>query len=209
MEYSKQKAWAIIFVLFSVGFLMGAATRIDLTYQVLGILPTGNGGTGSNNLGTGVTRAASGALSASELSGDCTTSGSNVITCQKDNGTTVPTNSAADQFLGTTAAATGSWISVPNCPSGALQYATATHTYSCGTVLTGTFADNETPSGTINGSNVTFTLAHTPSPAASLNCFENGVQQRAGGADFTLATATMTYGTAPPTGTTLICNYRY
>jgi len=30
------------------------------------------------------------------------------------------------------------------------------------------FADNETPAGTINGSNVTFTLAHTPNPPGSL-----------------------------------------
>lgn len=71
------------------------------------------------------------------------------------------------------------------------------------------FADAEVPSGTINGSNVTFTLAHTPNPALSLNCFENGVQQRAAGADYTLATATITYGAAPLTGTTLVCFYRY
>jgi hypothetical protein len=71
------------------------------------------------------------------------------------------------------------------------------------------FADNEVPSGTINGANVTFTLAHTPNPALSLTCFENGVDQRAAGADFTLATATITYGVAPPTGYTINCNYRY
>lgn len=71
------------------------------------------------------------------------------------------------------------------------------------------FADNEVPSGSINGVNATFTLAHTPSPALSLTCFENGVDQRAAGADFTLATATITYGVAPPTGYTLNCNYRW
>jgi len=206
---TKTKAWAIIFVLFSVGALLGAATQINLTSQVSGILPIGNGGTGSASVGTGLARVASGVFSSAELSGDCTTSGSNAITCQKDNGTTIPVNSAADQVLLTTASATGSWASVTNCPAGALQYATATHTFACGTVLTGTFADQEVPSGTINSANVTFTLAHTPSPAASLTCFENGVAQRAAGADFTLATATLTYVVAPPTGSTLVCNYRF
>lgn len=205
----RKTAWLIIFGLFLAGISLGAITQINLTTQVFGILPIANGGTNSANVGTGVTRVASGAFSASELSGDCTTSGSNAVTCQKDNGTTIPVNSAADQVLGTSASATGVWMSIPNCTAGALQYATSTHTWSCGTVLTGTFADAEVPSGTINGSTTVFTLAHTPSPAASLTCFENGVEQRAGGSDFTLATATITYGVAPPTGTTLICNYRF
>lgn len=204
-----RKAWLIIVALFCFGVLMGAVTQISLTTQVAGILPIGNGGTGSATLGTGVVRGASGTLSAAEFSGDCTTSGSNAITCQKDNGTTIPTNAAADTFLGTTASATGAWIAMPNCPSGAIQYTVASHTFACGTVLTGNFADNEIPTGTINGVTTAFTLAHTPSPALSLNCFENGVQQRAAGADFTLATATITFGVAPPTGTTLVCNYRW
>lgn len=79
----------------------------------------------------------------------------------------------------------------------------------CGIGTVPSFADAEVPSGTINGSNAAFTLAHTPSPAASLDCYENGAEQRAGGADYTLATATITYGVAPPSGTTLVCYYRY
>src|SRR5579862_5942152 len=175
---------------------MGAATQLNLATQVQGILPIGNGGTGSAALSTGIVRSASGTLSGSELSGDCSTSGSNVVTCAKVNGTSVPTNSAADQVLGTNASATGVWISVSNCgdSSHALAYSTSTHTFSCQSITGANFADQETPSGTINGSNTTFTLAHTPNPAASLTCFEDGVEQRAGGADFTLATATLTYG---------------
>ena len=181
---------------------MAAVTSIDLTQNVRGILSGANGGLNANASGfTGIAREASGTMSASELSGDCTTSGSNVVTCQKANGTTVPVNSAADQALITTASATGGWATLPN---GVVSYSTSTHTFSLATVITGTFADNETPTGSINGSNTTFTLAHTPSPAASLNCFENGLQQRAGGADYALATATMTYGVAPPTGR-LLC----
>jgi hypothetical protein len=34
-------------------------------------------------------------------------------------------------------------------------------------VFAGLVADAETPSGTVNGSNVTFTLAHTPNPTGS------------------------------------------
>lgn len=190
---------------------MAAATQINLTSQVQGILPIGNGGTGSAALSTGVVRSASGTLSGSELSGDATTSGSNAVTVAKVNGTSVPTNSAADQVLGTNASATGVWISLTNCGDSAhaLAYSTSTHTFSCQSITGANFSDNETPSGTINGSTTAFTLAHTPNPAASLTCFEDGVEQRAGGADFTLSTATITYGVAPPTGSTLVCNYRY
>jgi hypothetical protein len=203
----KRKAWLFIVLLFSVGLLMGAVTQINLATQVFGLLSATNGGLAANaSAFTGILRDATGTASASELSGDCTTSGSNAVTCAKINGTTVPVNSAADQALITTASATGGYATLPN---GVVQYSTSTHTFSLASVLTGTFADNETPSGSINSSNVTFTLAHTPSPAGSLNCFENGIQQRAGGADFTLATATITYVAAPTTGSTLICNYRY
>jgi len=49
------------------------------------------------------------------------------------NGTSVPVNTAADQVLGTISNATGTWLSIPNCGTGsALQYSTATHTFSCG-----------------------------------------------------------------------------
>lgn len=71
------------------------------------------------------------------------------------------------------------------------------------------FADEEVPSGTVNSSNVTFTLAHTPNPAASLKLFKNGDRLKAGGNDYTLATATITFVSAPKTGDTLLADYRY
>src|SRR3990167_2926283 len=43
------------------------------------------------------------------------------------------------------------------------------------------YADAETPSGAINGSNVTFTLANAPSPAASLIVVLNGAIQSPSG----------------------------
>ena len=71
------------------------------------------------------------------------------------------------------------------------------------------FADDETPSGSINGSNVTFTLAHTPSPGASLSLFKNGQKLEPGGADYSLSTNTITATVAPKTGDTLTANYRF
>jgi hypothetical protein len=70
------------------------------------------------------------------------------------------------------------------------------------------FADAETPSGTINGTNVTFTLAHAPNPAKSLQLF-NGVIQNPGGNDFTLVGVTITFTLAPAVGATLLAWYRF
>jgi hypothetical protein len=196
---------AILLIAFGA---VAAVTQIDLTANVKGILPIANGGTNTSSTLTGVVRGGS-SYTASELSGDVTTSGSNAATVAKINGSSITTNAAADQTIISTASATLAYKTIPDCPTGALEYAQSTHAFSCGTVLTGTFADAEVPSGTINGSTTAFTLAHTPSPAASLACYENGVEERAAGADYTLATATITYGVAPPTGTTLVCYYRY
>lgn len=106
---------------------------------------------------------------------------------------------------------------------GTSPFGTADPTSNSGYVLTsnGTSSDptfqavasapndyQETPSGTINGSNVTFTLAHTPASATNVNLFLNGVQQRQGaGNDYTISSATITYLTAPPTGSTLNAIY--
>jgi hypothetical protein len=191
--------------------MIAAVTQVSLTTQVIGILPIANGGTNSSGLATGVIRSASGALSGAELSGDATTSGSNVVVNTAIHGTTVPTNSSADQFLGTTASATGAWASMPNCAGGTvgLAYATSTHTFSCPSVTASppTFYQ-AAPSGTINGSNTSFTLSPSPTAATNVNCFENGVQQQQGaGNDYTISGGTITYLTAPPTGTKLNCQW--
>lgn len=70
-----------------------------------------------------------------DLSGDVTTAGTLVATVAKINGTSIPTNSAADQAIVTTASATGSWTSLPNCTDSSgnhINYATSTHAFSCG-----------------------------------------------------------------------------
>ena len=75
-------------------------------------------------------------------------------------------------------------------------------------LLNSNFVDRETPSGTINGSNVTFTLANTP-VVGSEHVFLNGIIQNSGASnDYTISGATITYLTAPLTGEVLRVSYR-
>jgi hypothetical protein len=62
---------------------------------------------------------------------------------------------------------------------------------------------NETPGGTVNGSNTAFTLSVAPSPSASLKLFVNGQLMAAGGEDYTLSSLNITMVTAPPSGSIL------
>ena len=73
----------------------------------------------------------------------------------------------------------------------------------------GVFQDAETPSGTIDGVNDTFTLAVAPDPAGSLELNKNGVVQKPG-VDFTLSSSTITFlaGAIPQTGDSLLAWYR-
>lgn len=80
-----------------------------------------------------------------------------------------------------------------------------------GTGLTNAnFVDNETPAGTIDGANDTFTLANTP-VAGSEHLYKNGIRQKPGGAnDYTISGATITFnaGNIPQTGDSLLADYR-
>jgi hypothetical protein len=70
------------------------------------------------------------------------------------------------------------------------------------------FVDKETPSGSVNGSNVTFTLANTP-VSGSEHLYLNGVLQESGaGNDYTISTATITMLTAPASGEKIRVSYR-
>ena len=71
------------------------------------------------------------------------------------------------------------------------------------------FVDAEIPVGTVDGSNGVFTITQTPSPAASLLLYRNGVLQKAD-LDFTLYENTITFETAaiPQTGDVLLASYR-
>ena len=70
------------------------------------------------------------------------------------------------------------------------------------------FASAEVPSGAIDGINETYTLAHTPSPSASLQLFLNGALQTEG-EDFSLATNTITFNVPPLAGSVLVAYYMY
>lgn len=81
------------------------------------------------------------------------------------------------------------------------------------------FAANETPAGTINGTNGTdgnasFTLANTPSPAGSLQLEKTDIGTAVGmiaGVHFNLSGLTITYtsGNIPISGQTHRAWYRY
>ena len=73
---------------------------------------------------------------------------------------------------------------------------------------TANFVDNEVPSGSINGSNVTFTIANTP-VAGSVHLYINGVRGKVGsGNDYTISGSTITMEYALATGETLLADYR-
>lgn len=77
------------------------------------------------------------------------------------------------------------------------------------------FADNEIPSGVVNGSNAIFTLAHVPNPAGSLMQFVGPTAHASNatlalqGIDYTLTASTVTFGTAPASGSNLRSWYRW
>jgi hypothetical protein len=74
---------------------------------------------------------------------------------------------------------------------------------------TAAFVDSEVPAGTVNGVNLTFSLANTPAPAASLTFFRNGLAL-APGVDYTLNGSAVTFVSAslPQSGDTLLAYYR-
>jgi hypothetical protein len=68
----------------------------------------------------------------------------------------------------------------------------------------------ELPSGTVNGTNPTFTLSATPKPASSLLLHVNGILQRSGvGNDYTLSGVTVSFltGSVPAAGDSLEAVY--
>jgi hypothetical protein len=72
-----------------------------------------------------------------------------------------------------------------------------------------TFVDAEVPSGTKNNSNVTFTLAGTPSPLASLQLYVGGLLMSPGTAgDYTLSGTVVTMAVAPTVNDSIYAFYR-
>ena len=108
--------------------------------------------------------------------------------------------------------------------AGAVGGITITGTPGVGNVLTATstiaaswsaptgsinFVDNEVVGGTLNGSNVTFTLANTPT-SGSVSLFLNGDLLQSGtGNDYTISGLTITMLAAPASTDKLLANYRH
>ena len=70
------------------------------------------------------------------------------------------------------------------------------------------YISNEIPSGLINSSNVTFTLANTPINNQSVSLFLNGLFQAQGvGLDYTISGSTITFVKAPRTNSELYATY--
>ena len=71
------------------------------------------------------------------------------------------------------------------------------------------FVYNETPAGTQDGSNLSFSLLSNPNPGGSLILRVNGQVLTAGGVDYTLSGSTITYvsGLAPASGDTVKADY--
>jgi hypothetical protein len=71
-----------------------------------------------------------------------------------------------------------------------------------------TYVDAAVPTGAINGINNVYTITQAPSPVDSIRVFVNGVLQLKG-TDYTLATTTITFVTAPPVSAALTVWYRF
>jgi hypothetical protein len=69
------------------------------------------------------------------------------------------------------------------------------------------FVESETPTGVVNGVNTDFVLSSTPTPSTSLKVFVNGQRFKIT-EDYTLSGTTITFVTAPPTSSIILCDYR-
>ncbi len=98
----------------------------------------------------------------------------------------------------------GGFVAAPNVPGGG---------NSGGGVIgengTGSFIDSETPTGLINGSNLVFTLATTPSPLSSLDLYRNGIRLSST-VDYTIASNIISFvnGAQPQVGDIFRASYR-
>lgn len=84
---------------------------------------------------------------------------------------------------------------------------TATQTALDGKVSVANYVVREAPSGSVNGTNTSFTLAATP-VAGTEQVYLNGILQEPGeGNDYTISGATITYASAPVTGDRIRVTY--
>lgn len=85
---------------------------------------------------------------------------------------------------------------------------TVTMPAATGTAMISAGMVQEIPSGTVNGSNATFTLANTPGASATVVFSIDGmVLTQGAGKDYTISSGTITMATAPVVGQTLWAVY--
>lgn len=139
-----------------------AITRslINLGTHVTGTLPIANGGTGTAGTLTGLVRGSASAMTAAELSGDATTSGSNVVTVSRINGTSLSTL-ATGLLKNTTGtgvpsiAVAGTDYLTPSGNGSSLTGITSGQISGLGTLATQSGTFSGTSSGTNTGDNAT------------------------------------------------------
>lgn len=111
-------------------------------------------------------------------------------------------SNAGDAFVRTTITA-GTGISVTN-GAGSITIAVAAAVITSSDIVTG-----ETPSGTVNGSNDTFTIASTPL-TGTVRVYLNGIRQKSGsGNDYQISGSTITFeaGNIPQTDDVILADY--
>jgi hypothetical protein len=71
------------------------------------------------------------------------------------------------------------------------------------------FVTREVPTGAVNGTNPTFTIAATPTVGTE-EVFVNGILQNGGSNDYAISGATITFqtGAIPQNGDVVLVNYR-
>ena len=105
---------------------------------------------------------------------------------------------------------TGTGLSVLNpTPSGTYVNPTITvNNYGLVTAVSGNalYTVRESPSGNVNGVNTVFTLINTPVASTEM-VFVNGALRQAYGNDYTISGKTITFTTAPLSGSTILVTY--
>lgn len=129
---------------------------------------------------------------------------------------TVSGTNTGDQTItltgGVTGSGTGSFaatvITNANLTGDVTSVGNAT-TFVASTVLGSHYIVRETPTGTVNGSNVTFTLANTPIAGTELVMLNGQMMDVGSSNDYTISTTTITFhaGQAPLTGDRLRVTY--
>jgi len=80
--------------------------------------------------------------------------------------------------------------------------------YYAATTIVRLFADKEQPYGAVDGTNISFALAHEPI-LGSEHVYLNGILQESSGEDYSMNANVISFTTAPESGSRLRCTYYY